>query len=396
MRSPPLIGFTPNDWASGWSSRRRILQGLAARGWPAFYSSGARSIWEMGSPVWRDAPWTHNVRTEGGLRYDMPGRLIARWPTRPLWDGLALSSYARHLTRALGEAASRPPVAMLFHPEFWPYIRHLQPCLVVYYPYDAHSLAPGWTQQLARQEEALVERADLIVAFARGVLDHLPGDGAVRGKVLPTGVDVGPFEAADASPCPSDLARIPVPRIGYVGRVNQKLDYALVLEIARQQPDWQWVFVGRVGAGADGRFAADGDAEAMWLQCRSLPNVHVLGVKPHEDIPRYLRHMDVNVMCYRTDPRGWWSEIFPLKSFEYLAAGRPIVTAPLKTMRAFGDDMAIASTPAEWIGAIGHAISAGGVGTMRSRRQRARENTWDHRIDRLHGWMLDALARRAV
>jgi glycosyltransferase involved in cell wall biosynthesis len=118
-------------------------------------------------------------------------------------------------------------------------------------------------------------------------------------------------------------------------------------------------------------------------------------MKPHEDIPRYLRHMDVNVMCYRTDRRGWWSEIFPLKSFEYLAAGRPIVSAPVKTMTAFAGDMAIASTPEEWIEAIGHALSAGGVGTVRSRRQRARENTWDHRIDRLHGWMLEALARRS-
>ena len=144
-----------------------------------------------------------------------------------------------------------------------------------------------------------------------------------------------------------------------------------------------------MGATADGRFAADREAERLWRKCAALPNVHVMGHRPHDRIPDYLRHMDVNAMVYRTSDGGWWSEIFPLKSFEYLAAGRPIVSAPVVSLAGFSASMAFAATADEWIVAIEHALTDGGVGTERSRRAVAAANTWEHRIDRLEDWILD-------
>jgi glycosyltransferase involved in cell wall biosynthesis len=390
----PIIGFTPNTWAAGWSSRRRILQGLAERGWPTLYSSGPMTVWDIGMPGWREQPWLPAVAHCGHLRVDVPGRLLVSWPTKPFYERLALRAHARHLRRSCGAPAGNH-VALLFHPRFWPQVHHLEPRFVVYYTYDAHRLAPGWTSELAHHEAQLVERADLIVAYSQGMLDCLPGSGPQRGFVLPTGVDMAPFERADAQACPADLERIPRPRLGYVGRVNQKLDYALVLDVARRRPRWHWVFVGAVGASADGRFATDRNAEALWMQCRALPNVHVFGSRPHADVPRYLMNMDVNVMCYRTQGHGWWSEIFPLKSMEYLAAGKPIVSTPVKSIQRFGDTLAIAATANEWIAAIEHAVAAGGIGTAQSRRDVARANTWDQRIDRLHGLIVESLQRPA-
>jgi glycosyltransferase involved in cell wall biosynthesis len=293
------------------------------------------------------------------------------------------------LRRAVGADDSRRPIALLFHPVFWPYARHLRPLGLIYYSYDAHHLAPGWTEELARYEASLVEAADLIAAFSRGMLDHMPGDGPRRGRVLPTGVDVEPFESSDLQPCPEDLARIPRPRIGYVGRVNQKLDHALILGVATRRPDWHWVFVGRVGAYPDGRFAADAEAESLWRRCIALPNVHTLENKPHDDVPRYLRNMDLNALCYRTSGSGWWSEIFPVKSLEYLAAGRPIVSTPVKSLHTFSDHMAFGSTADEWVAAIESGLRDGGPGTEVSRRALARSNTWDDRINCLEGWMLE-------
>ncbi len=393
---PPIIGFTPNHWSDGWSSRRRILLGLADRDWPTLYSSGARTVWEIGKPSWREQPWIHTVRSRGNLRIDLPGRLIVRWPTKPLCDHIALAAYGRRLKRTFGRLADADPIALLFHPAFWPYVRHLKPRLVIYYSYDAHSLAPGWTRELERYEKELVARADLVIAYSRGMLDCMPGNGSQRGRVLPTGVDMQPFESAASASCPPDLARLPRPLIGYVGRINQKLDYSLVLEVARQRPEWHWAFVGAIGANSDQRFAADREAESLWARCRALPNVHVLGMKPHADVPQYLLNMDVNVMCYRMHDKGWWSEIFPLKSMEYLAAGKPIVSAPVKSMLRFDDNFAIATTARDWIDAIEHGLVAGGVGTATSRREVARANTWDDRVDCLQGWILDLLARPAL
>ena len=72
------------------------------------------------------------------------------------------------------------------------------------------------------------------------MLDGLPCGAAQQGRVLSTGVDIDPFEAASALPCPPDLARISRPRIGYVGRINQKLDYARVLDAEPRIPWLLW------------------------------------------------------------------------------------------------------------------------------------------------------------
>ncbi len=389
---PPIIGFTPNTWSVGASSRGRILSGLADRGWPTIYCSGASTIWEIGRRDWRLQPWLRAVDVHDEMRIDRPGRLLVRWPSRPRVDRVALALHAAGLRRTFDAESSAAPVALLFHPMFWPYVAHLSPRLLVYYAYDAYRLAPGWTDALACDEAALVERADLVIAYSASMLEELPGDAARRGRVLPPGVDAERFSVAHSAPCPADLARIPRPRIGYVGRINQKLDFRLVLEVAARRPEWHWCFVGAIGATAEGRFAADHEAEALWARCRALPNVHVLGPKKPADVPPYLTHMDVNAMCYRTDAGGWWSAIFPLKSLEYLAAGRPVISSRVPSMLPYRENMAFAATTDEWIDAIAHGL-AGGVGTPASRFEVARANAWDDRIDRLHEWIADALER---
>jgi glycosyltransferase involved in cell wall biosynthesis len=327
---------------------------------------------------------------QGKLRIDLPGRLMVRWPTARFCDYVALSTHGTHLKRNAGTQS----IALLFHPMFWPYVRHLDPRLIVYYACDAYRLIPGWTDELERHERELVARADLIIAYSQGMLDCMPAEAGRRGEVLSTGVDIEPFGRDTMAAVPPDLARIPPPRIGYVGRINQKLDYELVYEVARRRPQWNWVFIGGVGAHPDGRFAADREAEASWTRCRNLPNIHVLGAKPHADVPVYLQNMDVNVMCYRTDGIGWWSEIFPLKSMEYLAAGKPIVSSPVKSMLSFADNLAIAATPQQWVNAIEHALDAGGIGTPATRAAIAGANTWDRKIDRLAQRLVDALENR--
>ena len=390
----PVIGFTTNHWSDGWTSRRRIMEGLAERGWPVLYSSGARTVWDIGDPIWREQPWINGVKRHGALHVDYPGRLILRWPTRPLCDRLAIAAHGGRLPSQFRDRRNGVgTIALLFHPSFWPYVEYMRPAHVVYYVHDAYRLMPGWTAQLAHYERDLVARADLIVGYSQGMLDCLPHGAGARGSVLTTGVDIAPFELPDAATCPVELERIPRPRIGYIGRINHKLDFSVVIEVARRRPQWHWVFIGNVGAGIDSRFA-DVQAESLWSRCLALPNVHVLGPRPHATVASYLLNMDVNAMCYRTDSEGWWAEIFPLKSMEYLAAGRPVITSPVKSMLQFNDSLAIATTPGEWIDAIDHALMAGGVGTPASRRDVARANTWDDKIDRLDASLLDMLSAR--
>jgi len=366
--------------------RHRLLGGLGGRGWTIVYSSGAMSLWDRRKEVWRRAPLLGRVERAGNIFVDRPGKLLPRWPSRALWDPFAVRWHAHRMRAALNAAHDGAIAAILFHPEFWPYVGALAPRHVVYFVYDAHSLAPGWTEELAEFEARLIERADLVVGFSREMLDLLPGEGPRRGRVLPTGVDVAMFAEVEKTDVPADLAPIPRPRIGYVGRINRKLDIALIATLAKAAPHQQWIFVGPV-VEAD----PSGDFAKTWRDCVCLPNVHHLGPKSHAEVPRYMRHMDVNIMCSRTEG-GWWIASYPLKMHEYLAVGGPIISSDLSTVRPFSQIIDIAHTPDEWMAAIERALTSGGVGTPEQRRAVALENTWDKRVDQLEEWLFEMIA----
>ena len=100
--------------------------------------------------------------------------------------------------------------------------------------------------------------------------------------------------------------------------------------IAARVPEWHWVFVGRC---IEKQIMADQHSRTAWLRLRQRTNVHFLEERPSEDMPHYQAEMDVNTLCYRTDPGGWWTDLSPLKLCEYLAVGVPVVSSPLEVLR---------------------------------------------------------------
>jgi glycosyltransferase involved in cell wall biosynthesis len=280
-------------------------------------------------------------------------------------------------------------IAYVFHPSFWPYIAHLGDCTVIYHADDAFSLMPGWNAQSQAMESKLVARANLLLATSPGIARRLPNGGAQRARSFPNGALVESFMDQAQCPCPLDLASIPHPRIGYVGSINIKVDLLLVAEIARLRPDWHWVMVGPVMKNNFDKFPGNAEFDAGLTNCHRLNNVHFLGAKPYYALPSYTTNMDVNTMCYRNVPEGWWTAIYPLKLHEYLAAGRPVVGTNLDVLQQFTSVVAIAETKDDWLRALGDAVDAGGVATTHQRQMVAHNNSWDSRVEDLVAWIKD-------
>jgi glycosyltransferase involved in cell wall biosynthesis len=278
-------------------------------------------------------------------------------------------------------------IAYVFHPAFWPYLEHLADCTVVYHADDAFSLMPGWDGKCQEMERKLVARADHLFSASPGIARLLPSDGGRRTRLLPNGAQVESFMEPAQSPCPSDLSSVPHPRIGYVGSVNIKVDLLLVAEIARRRPDWHWVIIGPVMKSDHEGFPGNAEFQAGLAACRQLENVHFLGPKPYYVLPSYTTHMDVNTMCYRNVPGGWWTAIYPLKLHEYLAAGKPVVGTNLDVLWEFKSVVAIAETVEDWLSALSAAIYAGGIGTKHDRQSVALQNSWDSRIKDVACWL---------
>ncbi len=322
---------------------------------------------------------------------DQPGRLLPRWQKHPLWDRLAIRRHARRLLKEL-HLQSDHHITHIFHPAYWPYVEALGSKFVVYHKYDAFQTAPGWTNELSSHEDALVDRADLVITATTNAIS--PRHRKKPFLELTNGVNYEAFRNGYKKPCPEDLARVPYPRIGYTGNVTPKVDLGLIARLAAKRPDWNWVFVGIVALPKEAQDNLTARAKIELDTCRSLPNIYFLGDKAYSELPAYISHMDVNCMCYRFT-KGWWnSGGYPLKLHEYLAAGKPIVSVQLAHLKNLANVLAMASNDNDWLTALEHALLDDGIGSVKERRSVARNHDWTLIVNRLEESLFSMLQTR--
>ncbi len=309
---PAIIAFGQNEWGEDWMPRQHILSRLGARGWDVAYSTGQFGTWEVLGASWRSATWRSVVDATSNVMVRRSRKFDIHVPRPPRLNVLSRKFFLRSLKRLNKSPAGH--VLITFCNVFEPLVREFPGVPLIYYVEDALNLMPGWSAENDREHRYLVERADLLVACSEAMARELPGDGPSKARILPNGVDFDFFASSEGSACPPDMADIPRPRIGYTGSVNLKVDFALVVHLAKARPDWHWVFVGKI-LRVDAESTGDEHRHIYeaYQACRSLPNVHFLGRREYADVPAYERHMDVNVMCYRTDGEGWWKAIDPFK-----------------------------------------------------------------------------------
>lgn len=137
--------------------------------------------------------------------------------------------------------------------------------------------------------------------------------------VVRNGVTAGDFEdIPNLGRSPSDeLFSMKNPIVGYVGAVAHWLDFELVEGTAKQLSDVEFVFLGRIAPDVLGK------VEGL----RRLANLHFLGERPYEELPAYLKYFDLTHIPFVLSPLVLG--VNPIKLYEYLAAGKRVVSTPL-------------------------------------------------------------------
>ena len=380
--SPSIIALAPNAWNGQWVNRQHLLSRIG-RHHTVLYSTGGWFVWDRGSEKWGRAPLAGRMLPCDNVWVDESPRYLMRWPRVRLVDRAVMRMQANRWAGWLRSQGDGRLIAHICHPCFYPYLELLKADHVVYHVYDQYDHQPGWTGEFDRFERELLSRADLVFCPSDMLGEALREKVSRRVEILPNAADVGAFfdAAARGAQDPPDLAQIPHPRVGWVGSLHPQIDYGLIAGLARRRRDWNFVFVGGKVAYTEAR------AEQEYRECRELPNVHFLGYKHRRDVPQYVLNMDVNIMCYRMSDEAWIKVAYPLKLHEYLAAGRPVVSADLQMLRPHADVIRFASAPDQWERAIDEALGSGGAGTPEQRIAVAREHSWDARAQILQQWL---------
>jgi len=202
--------------------------------------------------------------------------------------------------------------------------------------------------------------------------------------LVPSGVDFPRFERVRLAdePLPADLAAIPHPVVGYLGGLHQWVDQPLLAALAARRPDWSLVLVGPLQA----------DASAL----TRLPNVHALGTRGPDDVPRYLRGFDVATVPYRlTD---YTEHVYPAKLNEYLAMGLGVVATPLAEIQRFnrthGPVIRVGADAAAFESAVEAELSHPDPDAAARRVAVAKANSWTARLELMSSLIDASLARR--
>ena len=125
--------------------------------------------------------------------------------------------------------------------------------------------------------------------------------------------------------CPPEIVGIPEPKIGIVGAISSyKLDFALIRAVAVRRPEWQFVFIGP---------QSEGEPSTDLSQLCGLSNVHWLGPKPYSQLPQFLAAFQCAWLPLQCNP--YTRAMFPMKFFEYLFAGLPVVSTRIHALHAF-------------------------------------------------------------
>jgi glycosyltransferase involved in cell wall biosynthesis len=227
-------------------------------------------------------------------------------------------------------------------------------------------------ERLAAGDRRLAETSDLVVAVSEGVVAELRGRG-VEAAYLPNGCDASFYAGVDGAPDPTDVD-LRGPIAGFVGHLNSRTDLALLESIAAS--DTSLLLIGP----RDPEFEP-----ARFEALAARPNVSYLGPRPFEGLLPYLKAIDVGIVPYANTQFNRNS--FPMKTLEYLAAGRPVVSTPLPAVRSLETDLVtMAEAPEEFAAAVlRQAKTAREPTSVATRRAFAARHSWAARAEQLTG-----------
>lgn len=274
------------------------------------------------------------------------------------------------LKKQMKKIGFKRPILWIYPPNSFSLIGKMGEVLSIYYCIDDF---PTEIDQKRRKrtlsffENEILRKADLVFTCTKSLYEKRK---RVREDIffLRNGVDFDFFNKKDHLEVPSDISNICYPRIGFLGTMDSRIDVSLISSIASERPGWQIILIGKDMLHKEDRNA---------LNFHS--NIHMLGFRKYELLPKYIHMMDVCIIPYKTE--GFSGCVFPIKVLEYLASGKPVVSTFLPELYDFQDVVKLSNNQEEFIENIDMYLKNNNE--LSRRREVAAAHSWTEKVNTL-------------
>lgn len=391
-RQHDILCISSIDWDFIWQGHQELMSRLAAEGHRVLFieNTGVRQVrvsdigrirarlknWRRGTKGFREE--RPNLFVHSPLVLPLPYSRLAGWINRQVM--------MRSLTRWMRATGFSRPIAWTFLPTplAREVIARIDPVATIYHCVDEFASSSADARRIVTSEEQLFRDADLVFVTSEKLRERA-AKFSEHVHLFPSGVSLEAFGAARDSrvAVPDDLARLPRPVAGYVGGIHQWVDQDLLVAAATRLPDTS--------------FALIGPSQVDVSRLQACPNVHLLGQRPHAEVPAYIQGFDVGLVPYRI--ADYTANVYPAKMNEYLAMGKPVVATDLPEVHRFNREhdnvVTVGRTADEFAAAVAGAVTPAGDEARRRRIAAAERNGWARRLRDMSALIDEVIASRS-
>jgi GT2 family glycosyltransferase len=370
---PDIICFSIIDWSFRFQRPQQLMAQFARQGHRVFYLNVTDFRSPRARPKFSAQPIAYQTGQQGECNLyevkiatrhplDLYARIIDQADAETVLASLDELRQAYNINEAIG---------YVMIPAWGNVARAVQQrwgWRIVYDCMDEWENFPGIQQESLALEKEMVQSCDLLVVTAQRLHDKWQ---SYRRPPQPI---VLARNAADyqfyAARCrPNDLlGQIPRPVIGYYGAIADWFDVALLAEVACLRPNYTFVLLGGVF-----------DVDVSSLQ--ALSNVQLLGQQPYETMPQYLYHFAACMIPFKINPITEATD--PVKFYEYLSGGKPVVSVKLPELEPYRDYVYLAESAADFAEQLDRALAEDGPQKAEQRKALARQHSWAGRCQRI-------------
>jgi len=354
---PDVFIWAVIDWHFRVQRPQHLARAFAHRGHRTFYFSG--HFIDSGEPGFKVESLSDDgslqviylqVRGAPSIYFGMP-------------DDRTQDAIFASLSLFLQWANSREILSIVQHPFWRSFADRMNNRTLIYDLMDHHEGFGDNASDVITAEHALLRDADHVIVTST-FLEEVARKSNDRVSMVRNAGEYKHFSVA-----PAEVYRDAQGRkvIGYYGAIAEWFDLDLMERVAQAYPDACVLLIG-------------GDTVKAKERLARHPNVVLTGEVPYDKLPYYLYGFDLCILPFKVIPLTLATN--PVKVYEYLSAGKPVVSIDLPEIQQFGDCVTSAATHHEFVAAVGRELSAPVNAELEAKRRAfAAEQTWDHRVD---------------